>query len=103
MDQDIPNPAEPTLNDIGTRYEHLKEHYEALEAVANRLQARNALSVEDKQRLIKLTIAAEVTKQTLDAFLGLSGANLEYMMYRIVKSVPKNADDIPSERGTPLC
>ena len=99
----LPAPKEPSLDDVGTRYDHLREHYEALMEVCGSLLRRPALSVEDKQRLVKLTMASEVVKGTLDAWMGLSTTNVDYMMYRMLKTVPKNADDIPSERGTPLC
>ena len=95
----------PSLNDVGTRYEHLKDHLEALEFVRDRLVAKgdNGMSYSDKVRLTQIVVAIEVLKKTVDAFLGItSDTTIEYQLYRLLNSVPAKAEDIPSERGTPL-
>ena len=94
---------EPTLNDVGTRYTHLSEHCDSLEFVRDRLLAKTNLTFVEKQWLVRLTIAAEVTRKTIDSFAGFNSSNLDYQLYRLLNTVPKNAKDLPSERGTPLC
>lgn len=101
---DQPEPKTPTLDDVGTRYEHLQDHLEGLEAARDRLLSRGGnLSLDEKQRLVAITIAADVTRKTVEAFMGLNNTNVDYQLYRILSSVPAKADDIPGERGTPLC
>jgi hypothetical protein len=97
-----PKKPEPKLDDIGTRYEHLMEYRDSLETCMQILNDRGLHSLTDKQRMIKFAIALEVINTTLDAFAGMFAGNAEYIMYRLLNSVPKNPGDIMPTRGTPL-
>ena len=95
----------PSLNDVGTRHQHLQDHLEALECVRDRMMERGQgrLSYLEKQKLLEIAIAANVLQKTIDAFLGIgTDTSTEYQLYKLLNSVPKKADDIPNERGTPL-
>jgi len=90
-----------SLEDVGTRYEHLQDHYEGLVAAAESLKKR-ANTPEAKATLIKITQAAEVMKATIDSYAGLTDTTFEYKMYRLLKSIPKDPNAIEGGRGTAL-
>ncbi len=92
---------EPELTDIGTRYEHLQEHLDALEACVEALKSR-AHGPETRQRLMKLTIAAEVMRATIDSYAGVNANANEYALYRLLNSIPEHPENIEGGRGTPL-
>lgn len=92
---------EPTLNDIGTRYEHLKDHLDGLLTAVERLKT-NSYTQADKDRLIKLSVAAEVLQSTIDAFAGFNDPRAEYYLYRVCNDIPKKPEEIEGGRGTPL-
>ncbi len=96
-------PKEPTLNDIGTRYTHLNDHYEALEAIITSMLTRPHLGPAEKGVLIKLRNAADVIKSTIDSYAGLGSSSAEFALYRLVNSVPDKPELIEGGRGTPLC
>ena len=98
MDNQTP---EPTLNDVGTRYDHLKEHLDGLVTAIEALKLR-ARSRENNERLLKLTLAAEVLQGTLDAYSGLNDPRGEFYLYRLFNGIPKNPEEIEGGRGTPL-
>jgi hypothetical protein len=93
---------EPQLTDYGTRYEHLQDHYEALEACVEVLKSRGLYSIDDKQRLSKLTIAAEVMRNTIDSYAGMNSTESEYALYKVLNSIPEHPENIEGGRGTPL-
>jgi hypothetical protein len=93
---------EPKLEDIGTREEHLRDYLESLDACFQIMRKRGVYSKDDKERLIKFYTAAEVLKATLDSMYGLTDRDLEYSVYRVVNSVPKDPASIEGGRGTPL-
>jgi uncharacterized protein YyaL (SSP411 family) len=100
-------PMEPskieTMDDIGTRLEHLTAHAEALEACAEILKARSQYSPSDKERYLKIAIAAEVTRATVDTVTGVNNKQeLEFKLYKILKDIPKDPSQIEGGRGTPL-
>ena len=101
MNQEREQKPEPQLTDIGTRYQHLQDHYEALEACIEVLKSRGMYSIDDKQRLIKLTVAAEVMRSTIDSYAGLNDSTGEYALYRTINSIGK-PETIEGGRGTPL-
>lgn len=90
------------LNDIGTRYQHLNDYRDSLEFAVKMLQDRGLHSLSDKQRFMKFTAAHEAVSITIDAFAGLKEKGADYYMYKLLNSVPKDAETVPSERGTPL-
>jgi hypothetical protein len=91
------------FDDIGTRIEHLAAHADALEACAELLKARSQYSPSDKERYLKVSIAAEVTRATVDSYTGVNDKNkLEYDTYRLLKDIPKDPCSIEGGRGTPL-
>jgi hypothetical protein len=94
---------EISLSDVGTRYEHLQEHCDSLEACVAVLKAKGIYSQNDKERLAKLTAAFEVTRATLDAFTGINESTTEYSLYRLLNSIPKDPEAVEGGRGTPLC
>jgi hypothetical protein len=93
---------EPTLQDIGTRYQHLLEHYEALEAVVDILKSKDYLSQIEKVKLIKLSTAAEVTRATIDAYAGFNDSPGQYSLYHLIENLPLRGEVIEGGRGTPL-
>jgi hypothetical protein len=98
--QETPKPQ--LLSDVGTRGQHLLDHCESLEAVVEILKKRGAFSPADKERLIKLTVAAEVLKLTLDTYVGVNDKGNEFKLYQLLKDIPKDAASIEGGRGTPL-
>jgi len=94
--------TEPDLTDIGTRYEHLKDYADALEACVDIVESRGLTSQSDKQRYIELSIAAKVIKHTIDTFAGYGDVRTEYLLYKLLHSVPVKAEEIEGGRGTPL-
>jgi hypothetical protein len=92
-----------TMDDIGTRLEHLTAHAEALEACAEILKARSQYSPADNERYLKIAIAAEVTRATVDTVTGVNDkSKLEFALYKMLKDIPKDATSIDGGRGTPL-
>ena len=92
---------EPSLEDVGTRYEHLRAHYESLTACVESLEARG-VPISDP-RLYKLAFAAEVVELTIDAYAGYQNQNTEYSLYKLINSIPEKGDLVEGGRGTPLC
>ena len=103
MEQTPQPPKEPSLEDIGTRYKHLTDHYEAIEAVLTALLARPNPGAKEKEVALKLQHAADITKTTIDTFAGLHNQSVEFQLYRLVNSVPKDPETVEGGRGTPLC
>jgi hypothetical protein len=101
MEQEQKAP-EQTLEDIGTRYQHLLDHCEALEACVEVLRSRGVYTPADKERLVKISIAAEVARATVDTYTGIKAPTAEYALYRMLKNIPKNPESIVGGRGTPL-
>jgi|WetSurMetagenome_2_1015567.scaffolds.fasta_scaffold603063_3 hypothetical protein len=93
---------EPELTDIGTRYEHMKDYADALEACAIILESRGSNSNEDRARLAKFKIAAELAQHTIDNFSGYKDARAEYGIHKLLQTIPSKADEVEGGRGTPL-
>ena len=96
-----PEKKEASLQDIGTRYEHLNDHYEALEICVDVLSKR-LFTDKDKQKLHKLTIAAEVMRDTIDSYMGHNRETSEYTLYKVLNGIPKDPAQVEGGRGTPL-
>ena len=96
-----PRALEPTLNDIGTRYEHLKDHLYGLTVSIDILKGRYQ-TLATKERLNKLVFAAEVLQLTIDSFAGFNDQKVEYYLYKTLNSIPKNPEEIVGGRETPL-
>lgn len=96
------NDKEPDLNDVGTRFEHLKDYAEALAACADIIEKRGIFSVADKERHVKFKIAAELAQHTIDNFAGYSDVRTEYRLYQLLNGIPQTGDAIEGGRGTPL-
>ena len=88
------------LSDIGTRLEHLTDHCEGLEAVLEVLNARGIRGPADKERLVKISNAAEVMRLTLDTYLGVTDKSNEFKVYQLIKDIPKEKwDEIAVQRN----
>jgi hypothetical protein len=96
-------PKELTLEDVGTRYQHLNDHYEFLEAVISDLLARPNAGPQEKQVAIKLRNAADIVKSTIDSYAGLNDSKAEFGLYRLINGIPKDPNTVEGGRGTPLC
>lgn len=94
---------EPSMNDVGTRYEHLKDFLDSLYACIGRMEERGVKTNSDQGKMLKLQIAADVMKSTLDAQVGYNASNTEYQLYKMIDSIPAKAESIEGGRGTPLC
>lgn len=92
----------PSLNDIGTRYDHLRDYAEALDACAKRLEDRGVKTPSDQGKLLKFQIASEVIKSTLDAQSGYNGSSTEYSLYKLLNGIPDKGDQVQGGRGTEL-
>lgn len=90
------------LNDNGTRYQHLSDYRDSLEFAMKILQDRGLHTLADRQRFFKFSIAHETVSITIDAFAGIKENGADFYMYKLLNSVPKSAETVPSERGTPL-
>lgn len=101
MDNQEPKPKEYLLSDVGTRYEHLQDHLDSLNACVDVLKDR-VHSATDKARLIKLAAAADVMRATIDAYADIGGTVNEYKLYRLLNTIPKDLAAIEGGRGTPL-
>jgi hypothetical protein len=91
---------EPELTDVGTRYEHLKDYAEALQACAEILENRGLNTPSDYQKFIKFKVSAELAQHTVDNFAGYKDTGVDLYINRLL-SVPK-AEEIEGGRGTPL-
>lgn len=98
----LSNKPEPTLNDIGTRFEHLQDHYEALIACIEIMEQRKYISKADTERITKMKMAAEVVRGVIDAYSGYSESNVQYKLYHLLSNIPVNPEHIEGGRGTPL-
>lgn len=94
-------PLKPELSDWGTRYEHLQDHLESLEACVEALKGR-IYSADDKARLIKISAAADVMRATIDSYADINDTVSEYKLYRMLNGIPKDPAEIEGGRGTPL-
>lgn len=97
-----PEKKEPSLDDIGTRFEHLSDYADALEACADILEKKGLKNQNDQQRYIKFRVAYEVIRTTIDSFSGYSDSRVEYQLYKMLHSIPSEANKIEGGRGTEL-
>ena len=93
---------EPSLSDIGTRLEHLRDYRDSLEVCIDILKERGLNSPTDKQRLVKFSIAEKVLRVTIDAYMGYKDARTEYVLNKMVDEIPVDPTKIEGGRGTPL-
>jgi len=96
-----PNKKEYSLEDIGTRFEHLNDHFEALEVCIDVLSKR-IFTDSDRQRLMKITMASEVLRDTIDSYMGQNKDTNEYALYKVLNGIPKDPAQVEGGRGTPL-
>jgi hypothetical protein len=102
-DNHLPEPPkEPSLEDVGTRFEHLQDHFDSLAAVIDVMKRRQYLSANDKQKIVHLQIAADVMRATIDSYAGWTDSRTEYALYRIINGVSVKPEEIQGGRGTPL-
>ena len=90
---------EPKMDDVGTRYEHLLEYKESLETC---LEIIKRTGRGGPKAIAKFMIAIEVLQATIDGFSGYNNTKTEYMMYKLLNSVPKSKDELKAIGGTPL-
>lgn len=95
-------PPPSGLNDVGTRYSHLVEYRDSIEVCIKILEDRGLHALVDKERHRKFTTALEVISTTIDSFAGLKNQSSDYYLYRLIDTIPKEADKITGGRGTPL-
>ena len=93
---------EPQLTDVGTRYEHLKDYAEAMEACADILEGRGLKTRSDVERFLKFKVAAEMAQHTVDNFIGLRDAATTISLRNLLESVPDSSEGLEGGRGTPL-
>jgi hypothetical protein len=85
-----PRPA-PNLDDIGTRYAHLQEFGELVEAVANQLNEKmqkQGLTVQEREKFIKAMITFEMVHLTIDTLAKYKDDMQAYKMARIIDQIP---------------
>lgn len=90
---------EPKMDDVGTRYEHLLDYKESLETC---LEIINRTGRGSPKAVAKFVIALEVLSTTIDAFSGYKDTKTEYIMYKLLNSVPKTKDELRAIGGLPL-
>jgi len=91
------------MNDIGTRYQHLKDLSDSWEICIDIIKNRpEPMSKDNKERMAKMLIAFEVLNITIDSFANYKNPEEEYMLGRSIRMIPK-AEEIEGGRGTPLC
>jgi len=94
---------ERKMNDIGTRYQHLKELSEYWEICMEIIKKKGYfLSKDNKERLAKMLIAYEVLNITIDSLSDYNDIDVQYELGRSVRLIGK-AEDVKGGRGTPLC
>ena len=95
-------PKEPSLDDVGTRYQHLKDLQTVMEAVMDRVKERPVLTPEQAQKLMEFAVATQVIKSVIDSMSGINGYMEEYKLYQLLNKIPDNPEEIQGGRGTPL-
>ena len=96
-----PQIPEPLPTDIGTRLDHLTQYRDSLETCIEIVKAR-PYHTDTQQKLIKFAVALEVLNVTIDSFSGYIDRSTEYNLYRLLNSVPKNAEQLLIIGGKPL-
>lgn len=80
------------MNEVGTRYEHLSQYRDDLQACADLILNRGIKSLPDQQRYAKFAVAATVITETLDTLSGYRGAGVDYSLYKLLNGVPRTAE-----------
>jgi hypothetical protein len=91
-----------SLEDVGTRYDHLMDLKGAIELVIERIKEKNVISPVDTQKLFEFTVMARGIQTVLDSMSGLNGYIVEYQLYKMLNNIPTDPTKIEGERGTPL-
>lgn len=78
-----------TLDDVGTRYQHLKDLADSWEATIAIITERKPVNTpEQRQKLAKICIAYEILNITIDSFAEYHDPDKQYTLYRTIESVP---------------
>jgi len=95
-----PEPVMKRLDDIGTRYVHLKDLADSWEATIEIITNRGVQNIPDgKQRLQKLCVAYEILNITIDSFAEYKDPDKQYELYRAVES----CSNLPNMLGGTEC
>ena len=89
--------SEPTIYDVGTRYQHLVDYKDSLEVCRDIVRSRG-----DLKAAAKFATALEVVGVTVDSFSGYRATNAEYTLYKLLNSVPRSKDALRAIGGEPL-
>ena len=92
-----PKRPEPTMHDMGTRYQHLLDYKDSMEICLEITKKRG-----NGQAAAKFATALEVINTTLDAYSGYRETSTEFTLYRLLNSVPKSKDALREIGGIPL-
>lgn len=92
----------PSLQDVGIRYDHLKDYADSLQVCIDRLIERGIKTRKDALTLAKFSAAVEVINNTLDAQTGINNPSNEYLLYKLVDKLPTKGDELDGGRGEPL-
>jgi hypothetical protein len=93
--QILPPVQKPTLDDVGSRYAHLRELSDIVEAGANHLNEKmqkSGLTGEEREKFIKLMITFEVVNLTIDTLAKYKDDVQAYKMARLVDQLPAAKD-----------
>jgi hypothetical protein len=91
-----------SLNDIGTRYEHLMDLKGAIDSVIQILKDKKHLNPDDMQKLLEFQIMAQGIQLTIDSIARYTNYMEEYKLYKTIDSIPSDPAVIEGGRGTPL-
>ena len=95
------------MNDVGTRYEHLREFIsdleDALVTMSDRIEKAKYVPTDDTNKLRNLTITYQVISRYFNSLSGVNETEQEYKLSCLVDKIPDNPDEIEGGRGTPLC
>lgn len=93
--QILPPAPKPKLEDIGTRYEHLRHLSEIVEIGANRLNEKmqkQGLTGPEREKFIKLMITFEIVNVTIDSLAKYQDDVQAYKLAKIVDQIPSAKD-----------
>lgn len=100
--QNPEKPKIPTLNDIGTRFDHLMELKDAFEICIEIIKKKQYIDNIDAQKLIEFSICAKGIQVTIDSLSGYHSNETDFVLYKLINSVPKDPSMVDGDSGTPL-